>query len=69
MGRSLVEIIRSIGEGMSQVMVISPDREFIRPKRSGFMVDSMTLSNDARQIGNDLRKQIKYSNGEPTYQR
>ena len=56
--KTFVGILRNIVESMGQVAVISPDREFIRPRRSGFTDDSLKFSTDARQMSDALRKHL-----------
>lgn len=55
----MTKLIKSIFEGMGQVLVISPDRSYIRPGASGFQRDAVRLSKDTRIVGDGLRKTIK----------
>ncbi len=55
---------------MEQAVVVSPDRVYIRPVANAFQIDHANLNKDAREVGLDLRKQLKqYANGKPSYQR
>lgn len=61
----MTKLIKSIFEGMGQVLVISPNRSYIRPRSNGFKRDAARLTKDARTVGDGLRAKIKLVNGEP----
>lgn len=64
MGEKIIKYVIGIGHGMGQAVVISPDRSYVRPMKGGFQVDSVNLHNDAKKVGNDLKKKLKqYSHG------
>lgn len=70
MGTVLKTIVREVRIGMGQVLVISPDRAYVRVSKSGFVIDNAHLRSDVKKVGRDLKVTAqRYSNGEPTYQR
>jgi len=64
MDKKIKQFVTEVTSGLSQAMVISPDRAYVRPSKGAFQNDSINLNNDAKKVGNDLKKQIKqYSYG------
>lgn len=70
MGAILKAIVKEVRVGMGQVLVISPDRAYVRTPKNGFLIDNANLRSDVKKVGRDLKVTVqRYSNGEPTYQR
>lgn len=70
MGEKIVKFVVEMRRGMGQAVVVSPDRAYIRPVANAFQIDHSNLNKDAREVGRDLKKQLKqYANGKPSYQR
>lgn len=64
MGENIIKFVIGIGQGVGQAVIISPDRSYVRPMKGGFQVDSANLHNDAKKVGEDLKKKLKqYSHG------
>ena len=64
MGEKIKRFVIEVTSGFSQAMVISPNRAYVRPSKGAFQNDSINLHNDAKKVGNDLKKQIKqFSHG------
>ena len=61
----MTKLIKSIFEGMGQVLVLSPNRSYIRPQSNGFKRDAARMAKDMRTVGNGLRAKIRLVNGEP----
>jgi hypothetical protein len=70
MAELLNEHLKRLFEGMGRVLVISTDRVYVKPLKTGFMSDVASLRGDARKVSLDLTNTTKkYSNDESSYQR
>jgi hypothetical protein len=69
MTRKLLQLVKHVSTGMSQALVISPDRAYVRPANNAFQVDNAKLKSDTRKIGSDLKKQLNKYQNVTTYQR
>ena len=64
MGEKIKQFVLEVTSGVGRGLVISPDRSYIRPTKGDFQVDSANLQNDAKKVGDDLKKKLKqYSHG------
>lgn len=45
-------------KGMRQALVISPGRAYVRPANNAFRIDAANLRNDAKKVGDDLKKYV-----------
>lgn len=62
----MISFLSNLIEGMRQVLVLYPDRTYIRPKRGDFQKDYDNLRSDAGRVARDLREGVaKY--GEADY--
>lgn len=70
MSEKIKQFVIEVTSGVGQVMVISPDRVYVRPTKGGFQVDSANLYNDTKKVSDDLKKKLKqYPNDKSSYQR
>lgn len=51
-----MEHLKNILTGLSSVLVIAPDSDYVRPGRGGFVRDSDRLRGDVRRVGTDMRR-------------
>jgi hypothetical protein len=59
MGKIIKHILVEIGFGIGQGLVVSPNREFVRPSKEAFRMDNARLRKDANKVSNDLRNSLK----------
>lgn len=64
-----MEHLRNLLAGMGRVLMLAPERDYVRPER-GFARDAAALRGDARRVGDDLKlgldrhgQQIHYRQG------
>ena len=62
MGEKIIKLIITIGDGIGQAMVISPDRPYVRPSENSFQIDNFNLNNDRRKISRGLNRKLKLGN-------
>ena len=58
----MAKIIRNFLEGIGQVLIIAPGREYVRPLPNEFKRDRDRLRGDARAVFGGMRKKIKQAN-------
>ncbi len=72
MGKALKRMVAEFSAGASQVLVMAPRRDYVQPAKNGFAADHAQLRQDAKKVGNELKKKLKLvhnSHGESSYQR
>lgn len=64
------QFVAGVTSGLSQALVISPDRAYVRPSKTPFQADAGNLHSDSRKVTNSLNRKLKqYPHGKSSYQR
>lgn len=59
--KTMGEHLRRFFSGFGQVLVISPNRAYVRPSKAGFKADVIKLRRDVKTIGKDIKKKLSQS--------